>query len=174
MFYLIDGYNLALDSGLSRTLSGPGNPERVRSRLLMWLASRLEDAERARTTVVFDAKRHSVDKAELIEQGIRVLFAVDYPDADSMIEVLISKHSAPKLLTVVSSDQRLHTAAQRRRASAIRSAEWFEQIDNRPRLKLPTSDSDEKPPLGDREKLISEFDTAEIQRLIDDENEIGP
>ncbi len=174
MFYLIDGYNLAMDSGLSRTLSGPGNPERARSRLLMWLAGRLDDAERARTTVVFDAKRHSVDKADSIEFGMRVLFAVDYPDADSMIEALIAKHSAPKFLTVVSSDQRLLTAALRRRALAVRSADWFEQIDNRPRLESPTPDSDEKLPIGEREKLISEFDTAEIQRLIDDENRIGP
>jgi predicted RNA-binding protein with PIN domain len=136
----------------------------------MWLAGRLDDAQRARTTVVFDAKRHTVEKTELIEQGIRVLFAVDFPDADSLIEMLIAQHSAPKFLTVVSSDQRILSAALRRRAQAMKSTAWFEQIESRFRAAPNVAEPEEKPSVGDRDKLISEFDTDEIQRLIDDES----
>lgn len=169
MFHLIDGYNLVLGSGLVRTLSGPGNLERARQRLLGWLASRLDESERARATVVFDAKPHTVAKKEIWESGLRVLFAVDHPDADSCLEELILHHSAPKQLVVVSSDQRLQAAAKRRRAQAISSQDWFEQVEHRFRQPKPITPADEKPLVGNPDPLVSEFDTAEIQRLIDEE-----
>ena len=174
MFYLIDGYNFVLDSGLSRTLRGPGNLERARSRLLMWLSSRLDETQRARTTVVFDAKRYTVDKKEILDHGIRVMFAVDHPDADSLIEELIATHSAPKFLTVVSSDQRILAAAHRRHAQAMKSPDWFEQIEHRSRAAPATAEAEEKTPVGESEKLVAEFDTPEIRRLIDDETEEYP
>ncbi len=169
MFYLIDGYNLVLASGLARTLNGPGNYLRAQSRLLGWLAGSLTEIERSRTTVVFDAKPGTVDKKELIVDGMRVLFAVDYPDADSQLEDLIAKHSAPKQLTVVSSDRRIRTAATSRRAQALTSEDWYDQMERRKHQPPALAEPEEKPSVGNAEQLITEFDTAEIQRLIDDE-----
>ena len=51
--------------------------------------------------------------------GIRVWFAREYPDADSLIEELVEDDTAPTHLVVVSSDRRLQAAARRRRARAV-------------------------------------------------------
>ncbi|MCA9102148.1 MAG: NYN domain-containing protein, partial [Planctomycetales bacterium] len=61
-------------------------------------------------------------------EGITVHYAADYDDADELIEELIRRDSAPRQLTVVSSDHRLQRAARRRRATAIDSDVWFGQL----------------------------------------------
>lgn len=170
MYYLIDGYNFVLASRLARSLGGPGNLLRARDRLLSWLSSHLDESELARTTVVYDAKMRSAETREQNVNGVRILFAVDYPDADSMIESLIERHAAPKQLTVVSSDSRIQEAARRRHAAAVRSLDWFEQMESRAQAQARHSSEggEEKPVVGDRDQLISEFDTPDIQHLIDD------
>lgn len=174
MFFLIDGYNLALSGGLARTLNGPGNAERARNSLLGWLANRLTAVERSRTTIVFDAKPGSIEQKEVAVNEMRVLFAVDYPDADSMMEELIDKNSAPKNLTVVSGDQRIQIAARRRRALAIPSQIFHAQMERRSRQLRISTNSEEKLPVDDPNKLVSEFDTAEIQQLIEEEKSDYP
>jgi predicted RNA-binding protein with PIN domain len=169
MFYLIDGYNFVLNGGLARTLSGPGNLERARSRLIGWLSSSLGESERAKTTIVFDAKPGSIEQKDVTIQGIRILFAVDYEDADTLLEELIARHSAPKQLTVVSSDVRVQAAAKRRRARAVKSEEWRDDIEARLRQQPTAMPIEEKPIVGDRDSLIAEFDTVEIQRMIEEE-----
>jgi hypothetical protein len=57
-----------------------------------------------------------------------VLFAVDYDDADALLEELIARHSAPRKLTVVSSDRRLQRAARRRKARVMDSQAWYEEL----------------------------------------------
>ncbi len=49
-----------------------------------------------------------------------ILYAVNDEDADERIEKLIAAHSAPKNLTVVSSDHRIRQAATRRRHACSR------------------------------------------------------
>jgi predicted RNA-binding protein with PIN domain len=169
MFFVIDGYNLALGAQLAKSLAGPGNPERARSRLIAWLSSRLDDIERSRTTVVFDSKDSPSTARELRIAEMRILFAVDYPDADSMLEALIAQHSSPKQLAVISSDQRVLAAAKARRALGITSQDWFERLEKRLRMPPPLPESTEKPELNHPEQLVSEFDTAEIRRMIEDE-----
>jgi predicted RNA-binding protein with PIN domain len=139
--------------------------------VLGWLASRLTEVERARTTVVFDSKYVAAGGRELQFEGMRILFAVDYPDADTLIEELIAKHSSPKQLAVISSDQRILSAALARRASAIKSHDWFDQLETRRHTETPSAEPEEKPEVSDQERLIREFDTAEIRQLIDDETE---
>lgn len=143
-FLLIDGYNLVLVAGLIKTLSGPGNVARARERLLGWLTGRLDEPQRARTTVVFDAQRHAVGELPSQNQGITVLYSTEYPSADEMLEELIRVHSAPKQLVVVSSDHRIRDAARRRKAISIDSHSFYERIKN-DTITRPAEDSSDRP-----------------------------
>jgi predicted RNA-binding protein with PIN domain len=65
-----------------------------------------------RTIVVFDAaKAPDGLPGRYTHKGLRVWFAREYPDADSLIEELIDEDNAPTSLVVVSSDRRLQAAA---------------------------------------------------------------
>jgi predicted RNA-binding protein with PIN domain len=128
MSLVIDGYNLAYEVGwLTRRQRGSGALERARERLLNFIVHSLDEKQASRTTVVFDAKKLPPGvSAEQQRSGIKILFAENYDDADAMIEELIEHCGAPKALTVVSSDRRIMAAAKRRRATPLRSGEWYE------------------------------------------------
>lgn len=126
MSLIIDGYNLIHAANIVGRGRGPRSLERSRQALLDALTSSLEAPELARTTVVFDAQDAPPGLARTFEhRGLRVRFAARYADADSLIEELIRADSAPRSLTVVSSDHRLQRAARKRRAKAIDSDVWF-------------------------------------------------
>lgn len=129
MGLLIDGYNLLHAAGLLGNRPGPGGLEKARLALLNQLAASLEPGDIARTTVVFDAKQapRGVPR-EMTHKGIHVRFAAAHAEADELLEELIRADSAPKRLTVVSGDHRVQTAARRRRATAIGSEEWWDQL----------------------------------------------
>ena len=95
-------------------------------------SSRLPDRRvdaRKRTVVVFDASDAPAGLPRTVDhEGLCVRFASDHEDADSLIEELIIGDSAPRRLTVVSSDHRLQRAARRRRARAVDSQAWYETI----------------------------------------------
>jgi predicted RNA-binding protein with PIN domain len=75
--------------------------------------------------VVFDAARAPDGlPGRLTHRGIRVWFAREYPDADSLIEELVEDATSPHLV-VVSNDRRLQVAARRRRAKAVSCEEWL-------------------------------------------------
>ena len=59
----------------------------------------------------------------------RVVFAHEHDEADTLIEEMIRLHSTPKSLTVVSNDNRLKTAAQRRKAVAMDCEVWLDQLE---------------------------------------------
>ena len=129
MSLVIDGYNLLHASGILGRGIGPGGLERSRTALLNFLAESLDKRQLARTTVVFDAREAPPGLPRTIEhQGITVRFAARGSDADQEIEQLIAKHSAPRRLTVVSSDHRLHRAARRRQAKAVDSDQWYADV----------------------------------------------
>jgi predicted RNA-binding protein with PIN domain len=130
MALIIDGYNLLYASGILGGGRGPGFLERSRQALLNFLAESLDEKSVSRCQVVFDA---SIEKAprglprRLTHRGITVHFASGLPSADELIEQLILAESAPRQLTVVSSDHRLQRAAKRRKATAVDSDVWFYQ-----------------------------------------------
>jgi predicted RNA-binding protein with PIN domain len=129
MSLLIDGYNLLHASGILARRGGRGALERSRDALLNVLAESLPDDELSRTTVVFDARDPPWGLSrKQVHRGLTVYFASREVDADSMIEELIQSNSAPRKLTVVSSDHRLQRAAKRRRATAIDSDRWFRDL----------------------------------------------
>jgi predicted RNA-binding protein with PIN domain len=146
MVLLIDGYNLLHASGIIGRGSGPGGLERSRQALLGFLAASLDRDLRQRTTVVFDAK-DSPPGLERITQyeDITVCYAAAHAEADDLIEELIRTCSAPRSLTVVSSDHRVQQAARRRRATAIDSRSWFEQVQRQRKTPPPRRPGESKP-----------------------------
>ncbi|MFW6169271.1 MAG: NYN domain-containing protein [Planctomycetota bacterium] len=138
---LIDGYNLLHASGVFGK-GGRTSLESSREALLDWLGQVLDDAQRRRTTIVFDAHDappglpRSARKHEL-----RIHFSPRGTEADDMLEELIRDHSSPRALTVVSSDHRLHRAARRRKAKAVDAEQWVSQV----RLQSPHDQPAEKP-----------------------------
>ncbi len=132
MSLLIDGYNLLGAVGIIGRGVGPGSLERSRLALLNFLAESLDLKEIPQTTVVFDAHNPPPGLPLVTKhRGLTVRFASQYDDADSLIEELIRADSAPRRLTVVSSDHRLQRAARRRRAAATDSDVWYEQLVHR-------------------------------------------
>jgi len=129
MAILIDGYNLLHASGILGRGIGPGGLERSRGALLNFLAESLEESELPRTVVVFDAREAPPGLPRVVvHRGMTIRFAEPGLDADDVIEQLIKADSAPRRLTVVSSDHRLHRAARRRKARAVDSDEWYAEV----------------------------------------------
>lgn len=129
MTLIIDGYNLLNATGIFAPGAGPSTLERARHALLEFLADNVDPAESTRTTVVFDAKNAPPGLQRTTQhRGLTVRFAAKHQEADDLIEELIRADSAPRQLTVVSSDHRLQRAARKRKAVAIDSDMWCQQI----------------------------------------------
>lgn len=137
---LIDGYNLLFTSGMDGRGRGPGWLQRARERLLKFLTSKLSAEDLSTTLVVFDADRRPHRASPLDEfvsqdakpspGGIQVVYAVDYDEADDLLESIIRKHSAPKSLTVVSSDNRVRKCALARRAQSLDIDAFLTQLES--------------------------------------------
>ncbi len=155
MLLLIDGYNLLHQSDLMGRGRGDRWLQRARERLLQRLQQHLDPPLAAETCVVFDAESPPPDRPhESWQGGIRVLYAVGYPEADDLVEELIGHHPAAQRLTVISSDHRLQRAAQRRRATAYDADRWYQRLlDQGPRLGIrwppgPAGQASPDPPLA--------------------------
>ena len=141
-FLIIDGYNLLYAAGMGRASYGPGDLERCRRRLQIFLADKLTVAELARASVIFDARLPPPDAPRLQMHGsLRILFASPHGDADLFIEELLAAHSSPKQVTLVSSDHRLQKVARQRQAKHVDSEVFFDTLDRRrPRGKPDAAD----------------------------------
>ncbi|MGE3317335.1 MAG: NYN domain-containing protein [Planctomycetaceae bacterium] len=145
-FLVIDGYNLLHAAGMARKKYADGQLQNARRRLLIYLAAHLTEAERERTTVVFDAGDAPSGVArQMIVESMSVEFAPPGGDADSLIEQILQSHSAPRSVRVVSSDHRLQKAARRRRAAFVDSDRFVEELDHRG----PAADPSAREPAGD-------------------------
>jgi predicted RNA-binding protein with PIN domain len=131
MKIIIDGYNLIFECGLHGRHVNGASLARARDLLQGKIRRAYCEAERQQIVVVFDAERIPLagQQGEEISAGIRVMYSIDFEDADAMIEFLIEKHPSPKQLLIVSSDHRLQRAAQKRRASAIDSGDWYDELE---------------------------------------------
>lgn len=129
MSLLIDGYNLLNVVGIVGTGRGPRWLEQARTALLNFLVESLDPADLPHAIVVFDAREAPPGLPRVTEhRGLAIRFAPREEDADTLIEDLIRRESAPRRLTVVSSDHRLQRAAHRRRAKAIDSDVWYAEL----------------------------------------------
>ena len=170
MAIFIDGYNLLHVTGLFGRGIGPGTLERSRGALLNFLATALEQRDLSQTTIVFDAKDAPPGLPRQVDyQGITVLYAAGYEDADTLLEEMISKHSAPRQLVVVSSDHRVQRAARRRRATAVDSGPWYAELVRQQRSThsaIKVADGKPAAPLS-REEVqwwLREFGDVELEK----------
>lgn len=161
LLLLIDGYNVVAPVAPPSRNRHSGNQDdrwlqRERLQLIRRLVKHLDEAVRSRTCVVFDAANPPPDRpSQFAIDGIDVRFAVDYAEADDLLEEIIASHSAPKNLAVVSSDHRVQTAARRRGALDLESQPWLDDLlDGNVRLAVrrrdgagqgSDQDGDEKP-----------------------------
>ena len=134
LLLLIDGYNVVapVTPPNRNHLSADHDDrwlQRERSQLIARLVKHLDHAVRSRTCVVFDAANPPPDRpSQFAIEGIDVRFAVDYAEADDLLEEIIASHSAPKNLAVVSSDHRVQAAARRRGSLVLESQEWLDDL----------------------------------------------
>ena len=108
-------------------------------------------------------------------RGLTVHFASQYDDADSLIEELIRRESAPRQLTVVSSDHRLQRAAHRRKAAGVDSDVWYDEVVRLRRQRQQTAaDRPERPPVPllqeDVDYWIRQFGGDALLRQLMDES----
>lgn len=135
---LIDGYNLLFQSQLVGRGRGQGWLEKARKRLIVQLTKSLTEAERRETTLVFDASGRvepsgysdPPTNASRVNE-IEVLYAIEHAEADDLLEELIRRAPQPKLLRVVSSDQRVRRCARARRAASLDSESFLQEMENR-------------------------------------------
>jgi len=129
---LIDGYNLIFQIGLQGKRRDSIALEKARQRAIQTISKWLGD-DRQHAAIVFDASSLPIKEDHNVSEfdGLTIIYAVDYEDADSMIEEIIRTHSSPKQLLVVSSDHRLHKAALRRNARPIDSDVWYDNLEQR-------------------------------------------
>lgn len=150
MRLLIDGYNLMYAFGLLGRRLGPDGLRKVRHRFLNDLADALGPVDAHQTTVVFDASSAPAGApSESSHKGLTVIFAVGEESADDRIERLIARHSAPRSLTVVSSDHRIQQAAARRKATGVSTDDFWTQLEARKRGKRGAEPSPPEEPNRD-------------------------
>lgn len=157
---LIDGYNLLHAAVDVPAKLAPGGLRKLRHRFLNELAHRLGPMEAGGTTVVFDAREPPEGtRRRGLHKGLTVLFATGEEGADAMIEQLLSQHSSPKQLTVVSTDRRIRQAAARRKARVMTADEFWSSLSSRKRSWLPPEPAEraepaEPPPLSAAESAF--------------------
>lgn len=175
---IIDGYNLLNATGIVGPQALPPTLERSRHGLLNFLATRLDQSSRESTTIVFDAMNAPPGLPHhFTHHDITVLFAPRSEDADTLIERLIQSNTAPRQLTVVSSDHRIQRAARRRRATPVDSDRWYANVERLQHLGGPDGTaSDVKPrtPLSKDEvnRWLDEF--GELESTDNHNEEIDP
>ncbi|UUO07721.1 NYN domain-containing protein [Blastopirellula sp. J2-11] len=169
---IIDGYNLLYASGVVSSLDGNGSFEQDRLMLLELIRSIVDPQEIRQTVVVFDSAKAPPGLPRTVRyHDIVVHFASEYADADEMIEVLIERHTAPKRLTVVSSDHRVQRAARRRKATAIDSGQWISLMRRKRQAQIKAAEQPTKPQAPPSQSEVarwmrefSEIDVDQIAR----------
>jgi predicted RNA-binding protein with PIN domain len=100
--------------------------------LLALLLGKLSNAEVRAATLIFDARDPPPDRpTQAVVSGLKVLFANPGGDADVMIEHWLSRHPAPRRVTLVSSDRALQRAARGCGAKFLGSDEFLEELERR-------------------------------------------
>lgn len=79
-------------------------------------------------TVVADGRPKPLGVEESPVAEVDLVYAGSHRSADDLIIDLINAHSAPRRLTVVSSDRVIRAAARRRRARDLASEDFIDQL----------------------------------------------
>jgi predicted RNA-binding protein with PIN domain len=123
MPFIIDGYNLL--HSIHKTSE---DWDAVGDISLCNIISRFFKLIDEKGVIVFDGKGPpEKSRFEDIER-LEVLFTGLKTDADTVIENKIQSNSAPKALTIISSDRRIRKAARIRKAIALKSDEFWKMV----------------------------------------------
>jgi len=146
---IIDGHNLLYSIRKSEYFESISDVQLCR------VISRYLKLVREKGEIVFDGSGPK-DKSNFDNiSNLEVHFAGRDSDADTVIENKISADTAPKRLTIVSSDRRLRKAARARKATAIKSEAFWANLEKQLSRKRPA-----KEPAAKREGL-SESETKQ-------------
>ncbi|MEW6252967.1 MAG: NYN domain-containing protein, partial [Planctomycetota bacterium] len=125
MPFLIDGNNL-LHAALAAEAASALQPGRS---MLCDTVGRWAQNGRRRVRIVFDGPAPSPERARQIgHAAIEVQYSGAGVSADAVLAELIESDSAARRVVVVSSDRAVIRAARRRRATPIRSEEFWARI----------------------------------------------
>ncbi len=163
MHYLIDGHNLiAKISDIN--LSDSDDEIELILRLKSWAAA----SRKRKVTLYFDGGLPGGVAHRLSTSDIKVIFAPEGRTADSLIIKRIRKIKNPPEYTLVTSDQEIIAAAQKRRMSHLRSEDFTAKMgDDRRKRTAPS------PPLSETDDpQISQKEIAEWMELFGPEPEI--
>jgi predicted RNA-binding protein with PIN domain len=121
---IIDGYNLLRAvQNISEQTGG------ITDIQICYIISRYLTITKSRGTIIFDGIGPRDKTVFNNSANLEVVFSGKSKEADDIIEKLVLENSAPKSLTVVSSDRRVKAAANRRKAAAITSLDfWTEAV----------------------------------------------
>ncbi len=121
--FIIDGHNL-----LHSIREADEGPESISDVQLCRIVGRYLKLAGEKGEIIFDGTGPR-DKSEFDNiSNLEVLFAGPGTDADTIIEDKIRANTAPKRLTIVSSDRRLRKAAQARKAMAVKSEVFWNNL----------------------------------------------
>ncbi len=123
MLFLIDGYNLLWSAHASDE-----DAHTLTDLDLCRLVSEYLALKKARGQIVFDGIGPPQKKAFDSITGLEVIFTGKASDADTVIISKISTYSAPKHLTVVTSDRKIRDAASVKKVILVKSEEFLEQV----------------------------------------------
>jgi len=136
---IIDGYNL-----LHSIRKVSGDSEEISDVQMCRVMGRYLKQIDNKGEIVFDGTgprdKSGFDNIDSLE----VFFAGLGSDADTVIEQKIKASTAPKRLTIVSSDRRLRKAAQTRKATAMKSEVFWINVQKRLRRKKTIKEPIEK------------------------------
>jgi len=121
---IIDGHNL-----LHAIKKNDEELHTINETKLCWVISRYLKLIGEKGEIVFDGTGPR-DKSQFDNiSNLEVLFAGRDSDADTVIEDKISADTAPKRFTIVSSDRRLRKAAQTKKATSVKSEEFWMNLE---------------------------------------------
>jgi predicted RNA-binding protein with PIN domain len=136
---IIDGHNL-----LHSIVKLSDEAESINDVKLCWIISRYLRAIRKQGKIIFDGTGPR-DKSQFDNiANLEVLFAGLGSDADTIIENMIKANTAPKRLSIVSSDRRLREAARTRRATAVKSEVFWDNLQKQLKRKKPVKEPEAK------------------------------
>jgi predicted RNA-binding protein with PIN domain len=132
---IIDGYNL-----LWSIQNRSEDFESISDVQLCRIVSRYLKLTREKGQIVFDGIGPPDKSGFNNVSNLEIFFSGLAADADTVIENKIRANTAPKRLTVVSSDQRLRKAAQARKAISVKSEVFWDNIQKQLSRKRTTNE----------------------------------
>ena len=140
---IIDGHNL-----LHTILKIEEDSHAISDIELCYVIGRYLNRIRGSGEIVFDGRGPRDKSAFESVDGVEVSFSGIKNDTDTVIEEKVRTNTAPKRLTIVSSDRRLRRAARSRKAKSVKSEDFWIQVQKQLSRKRPP-----KEPVGKRAGL---------------------